>query len=189
MDECSEKASEGFVEFWDGLGIKAYCVYRAYDAQDRLLYVGFTQGLRARMRNHYQDSEWCQFTERLEFDYGYTEKEARAEETKQIQKLKPLHNKAMVQGCGRQGPREKIGAHDRRNIVLVVLEGAPQISTAVEYGLDPGHISRLVKEARTEPSRKLLRANAALDDAKEEVEFRRKVVKLLKANERQGETK
>lgn len=94
--------------------------------------------------------------------------------------LVDLLNKTLYTASMEPSGREKITAHDRRNIVLAVLGGETQLEMSRRYSLDPSHISRLVKEARTEPSRKLFWADAALDDAKEEVEFRRKVVELLK---------
>lgn len=90
--------------------------------------------------------------------------------------------------------REKITPRDRRDIVLAVLyEGEPQIVLANQYGVDKGHVSRLVSDARETPTLKLQKAQEALEEAQREVRFRRRVIEVLRGAEpdvkrRKGET-
>lgn len=123
-----------FEDFWRSLAVVDHGIYRAYDAEGRLLYVGITRGLRARFRQHFEESPWVADIARLEFDPGYTEAEARAEEERQIKQLRPLHNKvhALYDRTERTGPLPR---RERYELVLSALAGENKTLLALRHDL------------------------------------------------------
>jgi DNA-binding XRE family transcriptional regulator/predicted GIY-YIG superfamily endonuclease len=72
----------------------AYTVYRLYDAERNLLYVGCTKDLAVRLKIHARNSEWWPEVAETESNtYPSAESAAKAE-TAQIKALKPRHNSA-----------------------------------------------------------------------------------------------
>lgn len=67
-------------------------VYRAYDAEGTLLYVGCTVALDARMRDHEKNSPWWFFHCHLEVKRFASHKAALAEELRLIQTEHPRWN-------------------------------------------------------------------------------------------------
>jgi predicted GIY-YIG superfamily endonuclease len=75
-------------------------LYRCYDADDRLLYVGITSNLERRMQDHRQRRGWTNSMVRLETVVMPAE-EARVEERIIVQTEAPLYNKVYAH---QQGP-------------------------------------------------------------------------------------
>jgi hypothetical protein len=67
-------------------------LYRCYDAQDRLLYVGITNlGLR-RWRKHTEESAWWPDVARIDVEHHTTREQAMEREATLIRALEPLYN-------------------------------------------------------------------------------------------------
>lgn len=76
-------------------------VYRCYDVADRLLYVGVTSNLPARLARHRGESPWWAVVARLEAD-GYGDRaEADRHERHLIRIKRPVHNRQITQGADR----------------------------------------------------------------------------------------
>ena len=67
-------------------------VYRAYNADGALLYVGCTVDPASRMRNHYLNTEWWFAAKRFTFEHFDTEADAKAAEVAAIQTEFPRWN-------------------------------------------------------------------------------------------------
>jgi predicted GIY-YIG superfamily endonuclease len=67
-------------------------VYRAFDANDRLLYIGCTTSFEARMKNHELNSPWWLFRDRIETQEFPTHADALAEESEAIATEHPRWN-------------------------------------------------------------------------------------------------
>lgn len=76
-------ASEGGLQF----------VYRLYDQQDRLLYVGVTGNLKTRMQGHRRDKKWWADVARTVSQCFDTREEAESAEAEAIVCEGPLHNR------------------------------------------------------------------------------------------------
>lgn len=67
------------------------CVYRFYDAADRLLYVGLTLNLKQRLSAHRRRAWWPEVTrQRIEWFEG--RREAKAAERAALASEAPIHN-------------------------------------------------------------------------------------------------
>jgi excinuclease UvrABC nuclease subunit len=71
-----------------------YCVYRALDANDQVLYVGSTSDLRRRFLAHRRLSPWYAQCVAIEWTEHWTHKAMHREEYRLIRELRPPHNKA-----------------------------------------------------------------------------------------------
>jgi excinuclease UvrABC nuclease subunit len=80
-------------------------VYRFYDVDDRLLYVGITYSLGARFRGHERLSPWWPKQRSVKIVWRDTRDEAATEERKAIREEAPLHNVA-----GTRVPRTRVRA-------------------------------------------------------------------------------
>lgn len=67
-------------------------VYRMFDADGTLLYVGSTVARRQRMRSHEQHALWWPLVAATRYEDFATEREARLAEILAIQSEQPLHN-------------------------------------------------------------------------------------------------
>jgi predicted GIY-YIG superfamily endonuclease len=67
-------------------------VYRCYDKDERLLYVGMTSGRMRRFFRHSSDKEWWREIVRLELAHFETVEQAKEAETEAIIKESPKHN-------------------------------------------------------------------------------------------------
>src|SRR5262245_34572207 len=111
-------------------------VYRAYDADDRLLYVGCTTSFEDRRKAHQSTSEW--FTDAHSWDLRQYEDhdEARAAERTAIQTESPLHNKRM---------NPSFEVHRRSGPLLGRLtDGAEIRRRRQRRGIKPGDFARRV---------------------------------------------
>jgi hypothetical protein len=74
--------------------MRVWTVYRYYDAEGRLLYVGVTGCRHRRAHDHAGGpASWWLLVVRGEFDHFTSPEEALAEELRQIVELAPLHNR------------------------------------------------------------------------------------------------
>ena len=77
-------------------GLQITCVYRAFDIDDYLLYIGISDDLGSRLRRHDKDSRWFdEVTDggRLEFEWVWgTRREIEQYEKELIQSEQPLYN-------------------------------------------------------------------------------------------------
>lgn len=69
-------------------------VYRLFDADDELLYVGFTANAAQRMRGHSSEKQWWPDVARASFERFDTEVSALKAEAKAIRETPGLHNRA-----------------------------------------------------------------------------------------------
>jgi predicted GIY-YIG superfamily endonuclease len=68
-------------------------LYRFFDKDDRLLYVGITKNYMTRLTNHIQSKNWIQQAVRCEFEHFDTREEASNAEIDAVQFENPIHNK------------------------------------------------------------------------------------------------
>ncbi|MDH6189199.1 GIY-YIG catalytic domain protein [Streptomyces sp. ADI96-15] len=69
-------------------------LYRLYDGDGTLLYIGITADVEQRMRGHRSDKPWWPAVARTELEWHPTRTVALVEELQAIQREKPLHNLA-----------------------------------------------------------------------------------------------
>ena len=83
-------------QFLEDMGLGGFYVYRMYDAANRLLYVGFSNNVKARMRQHYNDHAWVdRDVVRIEISDKFAqEKDARVAERGAIANEHPRYNGA-----------------------------------------------------------------------------------------------
>lgn len=67
-------------------------LYRFYDADDRLLYIGISTQACARLAQHAKDKEWFPSVARASFEHYDTQAEALAAEKAAIKAERPAHN-------------------------------------------------------------------------------------------------
>lgn len=68
-------------------------LYRLYDSEDRLIYVGITSDLTARWRAHQRDKYWWPEVARKAIEWFETRKSAERIEKIEIEEESPLYNK------------------------------------------------------------------------------------------------
>ncbi len=73
-------------------------VYRAYDPDGTLLYVGISSTLRNRLHKHFRSGDWIDYTTRIELSRYPSRSEALAEEGRAIVNEAPVFN---IQGRDR----------------------------------------------------------------------------------------
>lgn len=79
-------------------------LYRHFDAEDRLLYVGITDSLERRTKQHKRAASWAESIDRIEAEELSTREHALAAEKVAIQFEAPLHNKPVG---GKPRPRKR----------------------------------------------------------------------------------
>jgi DNA-binding XRE family transcriptional regulator/predicted GIY-YIG superfamily endonuclease len=72
---------------------KSYTVYRLYDAERNLLYIGCTNDFEQRMRGHRYQSAWYPSVAEAQTEHFERHEEAMIEEQTQIATLAPRHNR------------------------------------------------------------------------------------------------
>jgi hypothetical protein len=135
-----------FPAFWQQFGIENQSVYVARDAEEQVLYVGMTHNVRQRMKQHFQESEWSKKATSLEVRDGFTLEEARFEENRLIETLKPIHNKQVPFTKSKPRKRrsgqatkatartdQKLSGDHRREMLLRALAGEKQ--NAARHGI------------------------------------------------------
>jgi len=111
-------------------------VYRHYDAQGLLLYVGMSSNPTKRLYQHRCRSDWAHRVVRSEVDWFETREAARSEEARQIRKLQPpmqiaglnqdiYNTHVFADAFGRKSMSEALGV------------GVKAISNAVVSGVFP----------------------------------------------------
>lgn len=71
---------------------KPHYIYRVYDAEDVLLYVGVTFSVGRRMCEHERLSPWHRFAVRVETDGPFEREVAYGREARTIRELRPVFN-------------------------------------------------------------------------------------------------
>lgn len=71
--------------------IRDHYVYRAYDADGRLLYVGCTKRLELRQKEHRTESNWMHLAERFTVAGPFTYEVARRKESEELAAGRPLY--------------------------------------------------------------------------------------------------
>jgi excinuclease UvrABC nuclease subunit len=67
-------------------------LYRFYDAQGVLLYVGITKFFEPRLKQHYKNAEWFFDTASVKLEHFQTRQEVERAETQAIEQESPLYN-------------------------------------------------------------------------------------------------
>jgi excinuclease UvrABC nuclease subunit len=71
---------------------RGYTVYRLYDAERNLLYVGITRNIRARFQHHTNNQPWWPSVAHVETDAVGSRDEAISKELELINSLHPMYN-------------------------------------------------------------------------------------------------
>ena len=69
------------------------CLYRHFDKNGILLYIGISMNLFARLKAHQKQSHWFNLIDRIEIKHFETREEVLMAEKLAIQKERPLYNK------------------------------------------------------------------------------------------------
>ena len=110
------------------------CVYRFFDAEDRLLYVGCTVNLQKRKQEHDRDKPWFSDVARTETVHFPTWAAARQAEAQAIQEERPVYNRM---GTGALRPRLPISSYDwlsYKDVAMAADCAIGTISDAVKRG-------------------------------------------------------
>lgn len=78
---------------------KATCLYRHFDSEGNLLYVGISASVMMRQASHSRESNWAKSIAKIEISWYDTYEEAYQAETDAIVAEKPKHNIAKVPKC------------------------------------------------------------------------------------------
>lgn len=101
---------------------KATFLYRFFDADDVLLYVGITDNLSERTFNHAMSSSWMDFAVRSTIERYKTRREAEKTEVEAIRSERPLFNVAHNDDPGAERRLvDYLIEHDRRDLLRVAV--------------------------------------------------------------------
>lgn len=101
---------------------KATFLYRFYDADDVLLYVGITDDLGERTFNHARSSSWMDFAVRSTIERYMSRREAEKHEVDAIRAERPLFNVAHNDDPNVEGRLvDYLIEHDRRDLLRVAV--------------------------------------------------------------------
>lgn len=78
--------------------MKTQTLYRFFDSENRLLYVGISKFFEARIKQHYRNSSWFFESKYVTLEHYETRAEVEKAESIAIQTELPLHNKAGLPG-------------------------------------------------------------------------------------------
>lgn len=92
MPELVERVPHDFRRFWVAQRIGDHSVYRIYDHNNNLLYVGISVRVRSRVREHYLGAPWRLAIHRVEVEHGLTKGQALVAEREAIISEAPIHN-------------------------------------------------------------------------------------------------
>ena len=162
----------------------AYAIYKCWTSDNVLLYVGRTQSLKERLKQHETNSEWFHQCLSVSVSYCNDLQEAKAAEDRAILDLRPMHNK----GTNANGPwsNQMIGPKIPKALKKQITEG-----NTVMIGNSDGFLSfcdarvekltALIVDAGHDASanghHKLIRLAARLEEARL---FRSEVVKAAR---------
>lgn len=73
--------------------MSSYVLYRAFDANEKLLYVGQSTSVIGRLKEHIKSSEWSGFVDNITLQRFTNERQLFRAEMKAIQEEKPMYNK------------------------------------------------------------------------------------------------
>lgn len=76
-----------------GIEIKTHSVYRIYDSDNQLLYVGMSGRVLGRIADHHTTKDWFKDVSRIDIQWHSSKKEATAAEAYAIKSEKPLYNR------------------------------------------------------------------------------------------------
>ncbi len=132
-------------------------VYRHYDADDVLLYVGMSSDPAKRFQQHKSVSQWAGDVVRTEIDWYETRNEAFTAEGQNIRALNPAHNGNKGRTTNGMLSEELAGIDDLREIyetLSMVEEYAELMGVSPEYVCrqvtgDPRRYARMVRSALT----------------------------------------
>lgn len=78
--------------------MKTQTLYRFFDSEGRLLYVGISKFFEARLKQHYRNSSWFFDSSSVTLEHYETRAQVEEAETLAIKTESPLHNKAGLPG-------------------------------------------------------------------------------------------
>ena len=73
--------------------MSSYVLYRAFDANEKLLYVGQSTSVIGRLKEHIKSSEWSGFVDNITLQRFTNERQLFRAEMKAIKEEKPMYNK------------------------------------------------------------------------------------------------
>lgn len=109
-------------------------LYRHFDADGRLLYVGISSSHLERLSQHMQGSHWSQDISRIEVEWHVTHFAAHQAEVAAIINEKPLHN---IQHAAKSEAAALIGLLGASNVAEAVGCGVTAVSNASVRGRIP----------------------------------------------------
>lgn len=71
---------------------RSTCLYRIYDGDDLLLYIGISHTALYRLETHFADKSWAGEVRRVDVEWHETREAASAAEVAAIKAERPLHN-------------------------------------------------------------------------------------------------
>lgn len=136
------------------------CLYRMYDKNDVLLYIGISTQVMARLHSHWSSKEWICEVENIYIERFQTKRDLEEAETKAIKEEKPKYNIALNQIKIRPEVKEKRRRQRRAFssalIDFVESKNKSWIEVSYELGICKTAISRW-KNARVAPNRQMLK--------------------------------
>lgn len=88
--------------------LKTYALYRAYSADNELLYVGMSARVLGRIAEHKESKDWFRETARVDIVWFATKEEVVGAEAYAIKSEHPLYNKHLNDNYGSAKPRKKL---------------------------------------------------------------------------------
>lgn len=130
-------------------------LYRHFDGNGVLLYVGISLSSVARLCQHRNASNWFEEIRRIEVEVFPSRRDAEAAETVAIKKENPLHNKAKRRMVGPRPRRPESGWITLRELAKLRMWSMHEVIWARRRGLFPsrycGNSHRWVVDAELAP--------------------------------------
>lgn len=101
-----------------------YYVYRIYDKDNSLLYVGCTSDFGQRMNQHHNEREWGKEIFRTEVEVLPTKREGLEREGELVKTLSPRYNIRVSTG-------DWMGANQKRNFVQIIIRTSEEMKKLV----------------------------------------------------------
>jgi excinuclease UvrABC nuclease subunit len=115
-------------------------VYRLYDANGALLYVGRTKDIVSRIRAHRQATPWWAEVDAMKTDVFPTPEEAASAEREQVRSLSPLYNKHFNPGNRNTQRKVKVEDDASRLRILRAEKGWSIRETAERAAVSPNTV-------------------------------------------------